>query len=128
MQNESGLELTADKVLLKPLPVQEKTLGGVLIAPMTKEREELAQIVSIVVGIGRTAALCPEMDGIEIGDTVLHARYTGMEIPVDGVRYRVARAGDIVGKATRPIDSVLRGARSSAEVFPVNNPLAVANG
>ncbi len=128
MQNDTGIEITADKVLVKPLPVEEKTKGGIVLASVTTQREELAQMVGVVLAIGQTCAHCPEMAGIEIGDTIVHAKYAGVELPVDGVKYRVMRAQDVIGKTTRPLDSVLRGARSSAEVFPVNNPLAVANG
>ena len=123
-ENESGLTVTADKILVRPDKVEEKSSGGILIASVTKDREEMAQIRGTIIDMGQTAHLCPEMKGIEIGDSVLHARYAGAEFPVNGIRYRILRAVDVLGRADRAPDSVLRGAQSSAEIFGVNQVAA----
>jgi len=124
MQNDSGLLVTADKVLIQPMKVEERSQGGIFLPGQTTEREELAQIVGVVIAMGNTCHLCPEMDGVKVGDTVLFARYSGAEFPVEGVRYRIVRARDILGKTSRSPDSGLRGAQSSAEVFGINKAVA----
>ena len=121
MLNDCGLHVTADKVLIEPVRVEETTRSGIVLAKMTTEKEELAQVIGTVIDIGGTCVECPEMDGIEIGDLVLYARYSGAEFPVEGTRYRIVRARDILGKATRLPDSILRGALSSATVSGVND-------
>jgi chaperonin GroES len=124
MSNPSGFFPTADKVLIHPTQVDEKSKGGIIIATQAKEKEELAQITGTIIAMGQTAHLCPEMNGIKVGDDVLFARYSGMEYPVDGVRYRIVRAADIVGRAERLPDSVIRGAQTSAEAFGYNSAIA----
>lgn len=132
MENESGLTVTADKVLVRPHKVEEKSVGGIVIPAMTTQREELAQITGVVLAMGQTCkltdanghALIPEVEGIEVGDTVLYARYAGDEFPIGGVKYRIMRAAQIVAKAERPLDSVLRGAQSSVETFGANESVA----
>ena len=122
--NESGLTPTADKILVEPMKVAETTHGGIILANSALDKEQLAQTIGTVLAMGGTARLCPEMEGIEVGDVVLFARYSGAEFPIDGVAYRIMRARDVIGKATRIPDSVIRGAQSALSVYPPNNALA----
>ena len=122
--NTSGLHVTADKVLIEPTKVEEKTKGGIVLASASLEKEELAQVIGTVIAVGGTCDQCPEMEGIGPGDLVLYARYSGAEFPVDGICYQIVRARDILGKASRLPDSILRGAESSKNVFGVNEQAA----
>jgi len=124
MRNNSGLIPTADKILIEPLKVEETTRGGIVLATSSLDKEQLAQTIGTLLSMGETAKLCPEMEGIEVGDLVLFARYSGAEFPIDGLTYRIMRARDVIGKATKLPDSVIRGAQSSVSTFGVNNPLA----
>ncbi len=116
--------VTAEKVLVRPLKVQEKTSGGIILPEVTKAREELASQMGILVGIGPLAEHAPELDGIELGDVVFYPRYRGADFPVDGVRYWVMRVDEVLGKVTKLPDFVLNAAQSSAEVFGVNQQAA----
>ena len=115
--NPSGLVPTADKILIEPLQVEEKTAGGIVLAGDVLKKEQLAQTIGTIIAMGSTAKQCPEMDGIDLTDTVLVARYSGAEYQVDGVTYRIIRARDVIGKANKLPDSVMRGAQSSVETF-----------
>lgn len=119
---DPGLIPTADKILVEPMKVKEQTKGGLILATSSLEKEQLAQTIGTVIAMGSTAKECPELEGIAIGDTVLFARYSGAEFPVNGLAYRIMRAQDVIGKATRLPDSVIRGAQSSVEAFG-QNPL-----
>lgn len=122
--NQTGLIPTADKVLIDPVRVEEKTSGGIVLATQSLDKEQLAQTIGTVLAMGSTSHLCPELDGIKVGDTVLFARYSGQEYPINGVSYRIMRAKDVIGKATKLPDSVIRGAMSTVEVFGHNEPVA----
>ncbi len=122
--NRTGLIPTADKVLVDPVQVEEKTSGGIVLATQSLDKEQLAQTIGTVLAMGNTAHLCPELDGIKVGDTILFARYSGAEFPVNGVSYRIMRAKDVIGKATKLPDSVIRGAMSTVEVFGHNEAVA----
>jgi len=120
IKNTTGLHPTADKILVEPVTVEEKTSGGIVLASQSLDKEQLAQTIGTVIAVGNSAHLCPEMTGIEVGDQVLFARYSGSEFPVGGVSYRIMRARDVIGKATKLPDSVIRGALSSVEAFGFN--------
>lgn len=121
---DPGLIPTADKILVEPMKVKEQTKGGLILATSSLEKEQLAQTIGTVIAMGSTAKECPELEGIGIGDTVLFARYSGAEFPVDGLAYRIMRARDVIGKATRIPDSVIRGAESSVAVFGTGQAVA----
>ena len=120
--NESGLQPTADKVLVQPIRVEEKTAGGIVLPKISQEKEQLAQRIGTLIAIGPDAEGAPELSGVEIGDVILYARYSGDGFPVDGVEYRIMRVGDVVGKVTRLPDYMLQGAKSSVESFGINMP------
>ncbi len=121
MTNDSGLAVTADKILVSPMKVEEKTSGGIVLPSASQEKEQLAQQLGVVIAMGSLAQAAPEMEGIELGDTVLFPRYRGQDFPVNGTRYWVMRAQDVLGKVTKLPDYVLLGAESTATVFGINS-------
>lgn len=121
MLNESGLMVTGNRVLIRPVKVEEKTAGGIVIPQISQDKEQMAQQLGTLVDWGSDAIHAPELEGIEIGDVVFFPRYRGADFPVNGERYWVLRAEDILGKATKLPDYVLNAARSSLEVFGAND-------
>ncbi len=105
MINTSGMYPTGDKVLVLAAEVQEKTQGGLIIPQQTKDKERVASQYGTLVAVGPAARTMNELEGVELGDTVIHARYAGVEHPgKDGRRYRIMRALDVVGKADGVFD------------------------
>jgi chaperonin GroES len=125
MTNESGFQPTADKVLVQPIKVEEKTAGGIVLPKVSQEKEQLAARVGTLIAVGPLAEGAPELEGVAIGDVILYARYSGDGFPVDGVEYRIMRVSDVVGKVTRLPDYMLQGAKSSVEAFGFNKPDSV---
>lgn len=76
---EIKLRPLADRVVIKPLPKEEKTKGGVYL-PDTATKEKPQEGTVIAVGPGRLLD-----DGtrspmeVEVGDRVLFAKYAGTE-------------------------------------------------
>lgn len=123
MENESGLQPTADKILVQPLKVEETTAGGIVLPKVSQEKEQLAQRIGTLVAVGPDAEGAPELIGIEPGDVILFARYSGDVFPVNGVSYLIMRVGDVVGKVTKLPDYMLQGAKSSIEAFGINRTI-----
>lgn len=115
--NQSGLTVTADKVLVRMFKIEEKTSGGIILAAKTQDKEQMAQQLGTVIDMGSAARAADEMEGIEVGDTVLLHRYSGQSFPVGGVDYQVFKAAQILGKCTKLPDYVLKGATSTLEEF-----------
>jgi chaperonin GroES len=120
--NEVGLRLTGEKVLVRPARVEEETKGGLILPDITKEREQRAQCEGIVVGIGAFASKVPEMQGVNVGDTVFFAKYAGDNVKFlkKGVEYRVINARDVIGVLTGELDSQFKAALTHEEAELIN--------
>lgn len=78
-----------DRVIVKQLPAEEKTIGGIIIPDNAKEKPQKG----VIIAVGRGKDDVP-ME-VKIGDTVLYGKYAGQEITHEGQEYLVMRQDDI---------------------------------
>ena len=85
-----------DRILLKRLETEEKTVGGIIIPDNAKEKPQQGQIVAV--GNGKVLD-----DGslrkptVKAGDKVLFSKYSGSEVKLDGVEHLIMKEDDILG-------------------------------
>ena len=84
-----------DRVLVKRLEMEEKTAGGIYIPDSAKEKPMKGEIVAAGPGKLDDAGKRIKMS-VKTGDSVLFAKYAGMEISVDGEEHLVMREEDIL--------------------------------
>lgn len=97
--NTSGITCTSDKVLLKPVEIETKTESGIVIPDDAKKREDMASCHGILVHAGPIALMSHELDGVVYGDIVIFTKHAGTQyVAKDGVKYRLLRVSDIIGK------------------------------
>jgi chaperonin GroES len=90
-----NLEPLGDRVLIEPIDEEEKSAGGIII-PDTAKEKPLQGIVKAV-GPGK-----PTEDGkstplsVKPGDRVLHEKYGGTEVKLEGNNYLLLRESDIL--------------------------------
>ena len=80
----------ADRVLVKPAPAEEKTIGGIIIPDTAKEKPSKGEIIATGNGTKDEEMV------VKTGDTVLYGKYAGQEIEFDGVKYLIMRQSDIL--------------------------------
>lgn len=78
-----------DRVLLEPMPAEEKTSSGLIIPDSAKEKPR----VGIVIAVGTDDDL---KEKIQEGNKVLFAKYGGDEIEMNGKEYRILQRSDIL--------------------------------
>ncbi len=78
-----------DRVVVKPLPVEERTKGGIIIPDTAKERPQKGKVVAV--GPGKK----DEPTTVKVGDIVLFGKYAGTEVEIDGEEYLIMRESDI---------------------------------
>ena len=85
----------ADRVLIKPLPKEEVTKGGIVLPDTAKEKPQEGEVVAV--GPGRTDDKGNKI-ALEVkkGDRVVYAKYAGTEIKIDGEEYIILRESDIL--------------------------------
>ena len=84
-----------DRILVKPLEIEEKTTGGIVVPDTAKEKPQKGEVVAI--GRGRLTDE-GEIEPLEVkkGDKVLFGKYSGTEINHAGVDYVIMREEDIL--------------------------------
>lgn len=104
MLNESGISPMADKVVVAPKEIEEKTAGGLILPDDTKERDHFAQTegVLIAASAGAFGFNYPEWPEDarkpQVGDRVVFSRYQATEIKgLDGKPYWLMTDKSIAG-------------------------------
>lgn len=93
--NTSGLQPVEYKILIEPEEVEQKSTGGIILAPTTTEKEKMAQVRGTLVAVGGNAFedWLPPLP--KVGDRIWYAKYAGYVIKGDdGKEYRLANDKD----------------------------------
>ncbi|MBU1255695.1 co-chaperone GroES [Patescibacteria group bacterium] len=86
----------ADRVLIEPISVEEKTKSGIII-PDTVDKEKSEQGKIIAVGPGKLNEKGELISmNVKKGDIVLFTKYGPNEIKIDDKEYLIAREEDIL--------------------------------
>jgi co-chaperonin GroES (HSP10) len=84
------MQLLADRVLIKPIPVKPKSLFGIEL-PKFMQKESYS---GIVVGTGRGTEKRPMQ--YKVGQTIHHIKGAGIEVIEDGVQLFIIADIDIL--------------------------------
>ncbi len=85
-----------DRVVVKPLPSEEVTKGGIVLPDTAKEKPQEGEVVAV--GPGRLLDSGERVPiDLKAGDKVLFSKYAGNEVKIDDVEYLILREMDILG-------------------------------
>ena len=84
----------SDRVIIKPLPAEEKTKGGIFLPDTAKEKPVVGEIVAVGPGRKTDDGKIIALD-VKVGDRVLYGKYSGTETTVDDEEYLILRESDI---------------------------------
>ena len=76
-----------DRVLVKSTVTEEKTASGLFIPQTSQEKTQIA----VVEAVGNDESI-----KVKVGDKVLHDKYAGTTVKVDGDDYLILSMGDIL--------------------------------
>lgn len=86
----------ADRLVVKRIPEETKTAGGILIPDNAKEKPMEGAVVAV--GSGKTLPDGkPRALEVKVGDRVLFSKYSGTEIKLEGEEHLILREDDILG-------------------------------
>lgn len=84
-----------DRVIVKRLPEEEVTKGGIIIPDSAKEKPIQGEVVAVGPGKtldnGKTVAL-----DVKVGNKVLFGKYAGSEVKLDGIEHLILREDEIL--------------------------------
>jgi chaperonin GroES len=84
-----------DRVIVKALPQEEKTRGGVILPDTAKEKPQQGEVVAV--GPGRITDKGVKVDmQVRVGDRVLYGKYSGTEVKIDGQEYLIVKESEVL--------------------------------
>jgi chaperonin GroES len=85
-----------DRVIVKILEEEEKTVSGIVLPDTAKEKPQKAKVLAV--GPGRYEGEKLVAVDLKEGDIVVFAKYGGTEVKVDGEELLILRASDVLAK------------------------------
>ncbi|KAF0110227.1 MAG: chaperonin GroES [Chloroflexi bacterium] len=83
------------RVLVEPIEENDVTSGGIVLPETAKEKPQKGVVLSVGPGDRDDDGKRIPMD-VEVGNTVLFAKYGGTEIKVDGKKLLILRESDLL--------------------------------
>ena len=84
----------SDRVVIKTVEAEETTKSGIILTAAAQEKPQVAEVVAVGPGgivDGKEVKMM-----LKVGDRVLTGKYSGTEVKLDGVEYRIVRQDDIL--------------------------------
>ncbi|MGA7451208.1 MAG: co-chaperone GroES [Rhodoplanes sp.] len=88
-----------DRVVVKRIEAEEKTVGGIIIPDTAKEKPQQGEVISVGPGGRDESGKLIPLD-VQVGDRVLFGKWSGTEVKLDGVEYLIMKESDIMGVLT----------------------------
>lgn len=93
---EIGVRPLHDRVLVRRVPEEQKTAGGIIIPDTAKEKPQRGEIVATGKGRVTEDGKITPLD-VKVGDRILFGKYSGTELKLNGEEYLMMREEDILG-------------------------------
>ncbi|TRZ95860.1 MAG: co-chaperone GroES [Dehalococcoidia bacterium] len=91
------LQPLGDRVVVKPIPQEDVTKGGILLPDTAKEKPQEGKVIAVGPGRLTDDGTRLAMD-VKKGDVVIYAKYGGTEIKEDDEELIILRESDILAK------------------------------
>ena len=84
-----------DRIVIKRLEAEEKTVGGIVLPDTAKEKPQKGEVVAVGPGklLDSGERGKPE---VKPGDTILFGKYTGSEVKIEGEELLIMRESDVL--------------------------------
>lgn len=76
-----------NRILIKPKETEEKTKGGIYIPDTAKEKTQEGEVIAV--GDGKDI-------NVNIGDIIIHEKYAGTEIIINGNKNLILEIKDVL--------------------------------
>ena len=96
MEDSMGFRPLHDRVLVKRLESEDKTVGGIIIPDTAKEKPSQGKVISVGPGARGEDGKLIALD-VKKGDTILFGKWSGTEVKIDGEELLIMKESDIMG-------------------------------
>ena len=95
-----------DRVVVRRIEQEEKTLGGIIIPDTAKEKPQEGEVIAVGPGARTEDGTIHPLD-VKAGDRILFGKWSGTEVKIDGEELLIMKESDIMG--------VVEGGKKSAK-------------
>jgi chaperonin GroES len=85
-----------DRVVVKRLDAEEKSIGGIIIPDTAKEKPSQGEVIAVGPGGRDEAGKLIPLD-LKVGDRILFGKWSGTEVKIDGTEYLIMKESDVMG-------------------------------
>ncbi|MGB0748101.1 MAG: co-chaperone GroES [Magnetospiraceae bacterium] len=85
-----------DRVLVRRVEQDEKTLGGIIIPDTAKEKPQEGEVLAVGNGAKGDDGSVTPLD-VKAGDRILFGKWSGTEVKIDGEELLIMKETDIMG-------------------------------
>lgn len=85
-----------DRIAVKPIEQEEKTVGGIIIPDTAKEKPMQGKVVAIGKGSRGENGIIQPLE-IKLGDKVLYGKWAGTEVKINGEDLIIMKESDVMG-------------------------------
>ena len=85
-----------DRVVIRRIEAEEKTLGGIIIPDTAKEKPQEGEVIAVGPGARDESGKLVVVD-VKAGDRVLFGKWSGSEVRIDGEDLLIMKESDIMG-------------------------------
>ena len=85
-----------DRVLIRRIEQEEKTVGGIIIPDTAKEKPMEGEVIAVGPGARDESGKVQPLD-VKQGDRVLFGKWSGTEVKLDGEELIIMKESDIMG-------------------------------
>jgi len=90
-----NLKPLGDRLVIEPLEQQEQTASGIFLPETAKEKPQEGKVIAAGPGARKETGERITMD-VNVGDTVLYARYSGTNVKLNGKEYLILKENDVL--------------------------------
>jgi chaperonin GroES len=84
-----------DRVLVRRIEQEEKTVGGIIIPDTAKEKPQEGKVIAVGPGRVNDEGKRTPLQ-VKEGDVIMFSKYAGNDIKLDGVEHIIMREDDIL--------------------------------
>jgi chaperonin GroES len=88
-----------DRVVVRRVPEDEKTPGGIIIPDTAKEKPSEGEVIAVGPGARNDKGEIVPVE-VKAGDRVLFGKWSGTEVKIDGQQLLIMKESDIMGIVT----------------------------
>jgi chaperonin GroES len=85
-----------DRVVVRRVESEEKTLGGIIIPDTAKEKPQEGEIIAVGPGGRDESGKLIPID-LKAGDRVLFGKWSGTDVKIDGEELLIMKESDVMG-------------------------------